>query len=184
MILLQLDSLDAASLILLLTYTMNSLFWGEYTDLNSWHGSSRQALSPLGFNTLGVSLPDHNDVEVSGLNLILDHVCHWNQKPCIINAQAGSSSTRYAQLHIVSVLQVVKDCVFHCDWSSYVHYMYAAASKWQLSVLTSLCARYVIPMKFARNSIFSLYWHFILKMAACITWHHMPCWDYDIIVYV
>lgn len=35
MILLQLDSLDAASLILLLTYTMNSLFWGEYTDLNS-----------------------------------------------------------------------------------------------------------------------------------------------------
>lgn len=139
---------------------------------------------PWGFNTLGVSLPDHNDVEVSGLNLILDHVCHWNQKPCIINAQAGSSSTRYAQLHIVSVLQVVKDCVFHCDWSSYVHYMYAAASKWQLSLLTSLCARYVIPMKFARNSIFSLYWHFILKMAACITWHHMPCWDYDIIVYV
>ena len=29
----QLESLDAASEILLLTYTMNSLFWGEYLDL-------------------------------------------------------------------------------------------------------------------------------------------------------
>jgi len=83
----------------------------------------------LGFNTLGVSLPDHNDVEASGLNLILDHVYHWNQKPCIINAQAGSSSTLYAQLHIISVVQVVKTvCSIVMEAAAYT-YMYAAASK-------------------------------------------------------
>ena len=34
--LLQLESLDAASEILLLTYTMNSLFWGEWSFNNNY----------------------------------------------------------------------------------------------------------------------------------------------------
>ena len=58
---LQLDSLETASLILLLTYTMNSLFWGEQdTECAPLFGSNCLYLQPeLYVGTLSVTACAH-----------------------------------------------------------------------------------------------------------------------------